>query len=392
MDRRRFDLKRFFLLDDRPGRNLPMEGLRAYAALIVFVGHLVSPYLAVVQQVDFEQYADWPLPALAAQVPWSTWGMLFLQCNHHGVDLFFLLSGFLIYRIRARTPNRFSYPRFLWMRFLRIYPAFLLSLLAYAWFCIWRRHWFAFDGWEFVQNLLFLNGCPSLSVRSYNMVSWSLFYEFFFYLVFPGMFLAIGQVRDGTPPRQFVGAAGLLTAVLFLQAWLPRFSCFYFGILLGMCSEEGLTRIARALPTWLVAACYVAVVAPFRMGVMNPVYFWPLFGLASTLLFIKSCYGEGLLRRLFGSGPLRFLGNISYSFYLIHPLSYWVASRWIDPLVRHRSEVVALPLFFGGHLLVAVAGSVVLFAVAERWYFGYAHRFRPARALPEGGELRRQAA
>jgi len=102
---------------DRPGRVIQMEGMRGYAVLLVFLVHhhnLFSSYL----------------PASSALYSMSRFGN---AIGHSGVDLFFVLSGFLIYGIllRKRTP----YLSFCGRRLRRIYPTFLFVFGAYVLLC-----------------------------------------------------------------------------------------------------------------------------------------------------------------------------------------------------------------------------------------------------------------
>lgn len=387
-------LRSFFLLDTRQARNQAMEGLRAYAVLLVFLVHCVGNYLGTVQRVDADRYAGQSFAALHGQLPLRTLVLLALQKSHHGVDLFFMLSGFLIYRIWTKGEGRSSYGGFIGRRFLRIYPAFLLSLAACCWVYVGRLHWFPLDGKALAQNFLFLNGCPGFDVRPYNNVTWSLFYEFFFYLIFPLLFLLLKWVRNGDPGRRFLGGVLLLGGVLVLHAWLPRFQAFYFGILMGMCDDASLTRLARAVPTWLVLLVYAAAVVPYKVGAVGISYFLPLFGGGAALLVVKACFGDGLLNRVFCLAPLRLLGNLSYSFYLTHALAIALMTVWLLPALAKWPGAAILPLYVGACLAASVCLSVVLFAVAERWYFWLVHAGRaktpqaplanPSDPLPAG--------
>ena len=100
-------------LFDSPGWNdriVPMEGMRGFAALLVFFVHF---------NALFHTYL-WPgfLVARLANIAGSF--------GHTGVDLFFLLSGFLIYGIVLKKHP--SYGDFLWRRIRRLYPVFVLVL------------------------------------------------------------------------------------------------------------------------------------------------------------------------------------------------------------------------------------------------------------------------
>jgi len=90
-----------------------MEGLRGLAVSLVFLVHYES------------LFGGW----LGTAGPNATVGQFLQTVGHTGVDLFFVLSGYLIYG--AVLKNREGYPRFMERRVRRIYPTFLVMLVVY---------------------------------------------------------------------------------------------------------------------------------------------------------------------------------------------------------------------------------------------------------------------
>jgi peptidoglycan/LPS O-acetylase OafA/YrhL len=175
---------------------------------------------------------------------------------------------------------------------------------------------------------------------------------------------------DEKPPTALgLRLAAILTLILFIHALLPRFSMFHFGVLIGLSDDNTLRRLADGLSTTLVLAVYAAVTAAYVALPLDFTWFVPFYGLASSLLFIKTCFGRGVLNRIFSQTVLRWLGNLSYSFYLIHPLAVGVVCVYAANYFRGMSPVISVLLYCGSAFAVAVAFSVVLFAVSERWYF-----------------------
>ena len=101
-----------------------MEGLRAYAVFVVFLVHFFGAYARAAHGVDLGAVGIAELQSPILRV--YHW----LHRSHYGVDLFFFLSGFLIFRIVARED--FRYARFVGHRLARIYPAFLVSTIVIA--------------------------------------------------------------------------------------------------------------------------------------------------------------------------------------------------------------------------------------------------------------------
>ena len=105
---------RRFELGDSAGRIIPMEGMRGFAALLVFFVHfraLFNPYFQ--SGSFFQQFTDH-----ASRI------------GHTGVDVFFVISGFLIYGIVLR--GRSTFGEYFTNRVRRLYPAFLISLTVYV--------------------------------------------------------------------------------------------------------------------------------------------------------------------------------------------------------------------------------------------------------------------
>jgi peptidoglycan/LPS O-acetylase OafA/YrhL len=245
---------------------------------------------------------------------------------------------------------------------LRIYPAFLVALALNVGLNVFWFRWAQFDPKTLALNLLFINGCPWVTVPPYNYVTWSLFYEFAFYIVAPWAFLAFRRDRP---------IAGVLPVALgLLMAFaMPRSGMFAFGAWLGAQSDVDLEQAGRALPDWLVALVYAAVAASYHLFQLPFLFITPLYGVAASWLFLKACYGRGWLHALFRLTPLRWLGNVSYSFYLIHSAMLSLVHIWLLPRVGGWRWGASLSAYLVASFLVSALAAAVLFLAAERWYF-----------------------
>ena len=145
--------------------------LRGIAAMAVFWGH----------------YSD----VFARDV--GGWN-LFVPHTHLGVDLFFMLSGFVLYHVYAsQFLTGVTGPRwgaFMRQRLLRIYPLHLVTLLAVL---VLMRFELPGDGlWILGLNLTLTHAWGLTDQFIFNAPSWSISAEFAAYLVFPFMVLATG--------------------------------------------------------------------------------------------------------------------------------------------------------------------------------------------------------
>jgi exopolysaccharide production protein ExoZ len=287
----------------RDNRLLPMEGLRGLAVALVFAVHYcgqVEPYLAG------------PMLALATALH---------QFGNLGVDLFFMLSGYLIYGtlIARRQP----FAGFIRRRIQRLYPAFLVVLVLYLGLSLLlpAESKLPQGGWQaagyILANLLLLPGI--LDIQPIITVAWSLSYEMAFYLAVPLLVEGLGW--RGREPR--VRILAVLAAVVAAQAFglpHPRMGMFACGMILAdlLPLLRGRLRGAAWLDPLALAAMagYGAILLLGGPGVAG---FAALF-VACLLLGLAAFGHDGMLARGLSWRPLRWLGNMSYSYYLLHGL------------------------------------------------------------------------
>ena len=345
-------------------RYAPMEGLRAYAAILVFIVHYTAEYAGRIRRLD--------LDALSFEKIDRGWDLFMWYCfrSHYGVEIFFLLSGFLIFRMAAR--QRFYFTRFIRNRFARIYPAFLLSLLLVIAYRM-STHKFVFDPVQFAGNLAFLNGFPELNVIPYNTPTWSLAFEFLFYLLFPLSLLAVIGRTNATPPKIAAMTALIWIVLLFPNPYYARFLMFFGGAYMAAHSDDALRKHAGRLSDWMAVSAYVVAGALFSLDLDLRV-FVPVFLIATYLVVLRIMFGDGWLRRFFSTTPLRMLGNLSYSFYLVHILVIevliWRVGYLFNWLLRipHAGGWLYIAASFIVTFAASTAIAIGLFLLAERPY------------------------
>ena len=353
-------LARIYEIPGGSGRFRAMEGLRAYAALLILLVHYFDAYIRDVFGTDpnvlrLSHIAD---PALLASY--------YFFASHYGVDIFFFLSGFLVCRMVTRTD--FQLGHFLAHRMLRIYPAALIALLMWAYIRIAVQSWYPFDLSQFLGNLLFLNALPSLDIKPYAIVTWSLFYELLFYLTFPLILLLSIAGQRLTPIRVLLFAAAYMWGLQSLEGMFVRFWMFFGGAFMATLSADQLNALARRSPAWLVMLAFAASTLVFAECFRYD-YFIPLFVVTTFFFAVKVLYGDGWLNRFFSLTPLRYLGNVSYSFYLMHLLAIDLVMYRYREAFAHLNGIAFLLVTFVLCLLLSVVFATILFLVAERPYF-----------------------
>ncbi len=311
------------------GLNLQVHGLRGLAALLVFVFHIYG--MATVA-------GFWPAAAV------ESWG--FMYFGRHAVELFFIISGYLI----AGSVQRHGDARlFLIDRCIRIYPVFLaIHLIVFALGPPLHYKWMsgiAPAAWAraFVENALFLPGLFDLPLAQLN--AWSLSYEAGFYLLCAAVWAVGRRLGRGA------GWAVLVAATVPLLCLYPKAAYFLVGAAIQFLKPRlGLGTPAwlrLTSPLWLAAMLTVATVnetAPLNMylGCLPGfLFFWCILD--------GGCAVSAVLRWR----VLQYLGTISYSFYLwsalvTFPLKRAIALYQPDPSGSWGAVVLfaalALPL------------------------------------------------
>ncbi len=312
---------------------------------------------------------------------------LFRERLWTGVDLFFVLSGFLITGILYDTRHdSHFFKRFFARRSVRIFPVFYLVaavLLAltpvfrYQWhwqhlaFLLYMGNWFA-NGHFWLYDIQSLN---HPAARASIGHFWSLCVEEQFYLLWPPL---VWLVRDRVKLLWLSG--GICVATLALRyawcltqptpgLWVIRTLPFRMDTLLlgGMLAL--LLRGPRAdavqracLPLFLASLAVAAVIFSLPSQDGDGTLMLTL-GLSSTALASTGLIGMTLVPgsrtfRFFYAKPLRVLGKYSYGFYIFHMIYGWA---WIQLLVKVTAwthsllfgGLVALPLNFLTNFVLA---------------------------------------
>lgn len=306
------------------------------------------------------------------------------------VDLFFLISGFVISSVyTGRVSDGRAYGRYMGRRVARLLPLHWATFAVFAAFGILNatghlpsNHPELYDARCALPNLLFLHSFGLCRSLTFNYVSWSISAEMGMYLVFP--LLALVAVRRGVALLVIVAVAMLLTATSSGAgpSWLTW--SFDLGVL-------------RALPSFLlgmVAFRYREILAHLRWAA------WWL--LAASLLFVAGCllqwprlallpvvYAVGVLGVAASERPSsRFarqvapLGQLTYSLYMLHPLVQSVLLTGIGAgLLKLRG--VPMNLFVVGTMAlmlpIAWLSLVVFERPARHWLTRLPGMRRPVR-------------
>ena len=382
-----------------------LDGLRAMAIVFVLLRHSVRPF-----------WSDLSTPYIP--IGGLDLGAIFIN-GWVGVDLFFVLSGFLISSHLIRS---FEKRRTLWSvlynyaprRFFRIAPVYYLVLTlavfgAFPYFPYPESY--EGIGWRYAYHLVFMQDYWPSDIIA---VFWSLAIEIKFYLLAPFLIWGVLKLSDDRARIAVIGllicsqplARGLFAPevsgyeeyFLFIRT---RFDWCLDGLLMGMLSaflvHSAAARTILLKPVVSGALFFFGVLLILGLSLPGPLVdldvsrfdiVWLAFlisaGFAAMLLgLLGECPGHGL----FEKRGFSFIALISYSLYLVHlPLLYLaevMAERVVDfaDMSERMGYVVYLPFF----VVLCVFVSTLLYVFVERPFIVWSKK-KYSRKAEEGEE------
>jgi peptidoglycan/LPS O-acetylase OafA/YrhL len=393
------------LLVPGPGRLAPLDGLRALSMLWVVLFHAgwyIVPYV--------------PLPVYFELV--TSRAMLPVWRGDFGVDVFFVLSGFLIAGMLVDEQDRNGKLRialFSARRITRLWPALAVAVLADVLLVDDRPNMV----WA---NLLYVSNFLSIYHAAMGW-TWSLSIEEQFYLLSPWLVVALApaspQLRAAVPlfvavALTFVGAEVVLrddfhapdaeiVLTRGIDAWARSYDLLYVKpwmragpLLAGIAAAyvyrlpgamEAIARQHAPAALGFVAALVVAALAthwplvegaPRGVEVAYLATFRTAFGVAVAyvLLFSLSQHPLGVaVGRLLSARVLFPLAQISYCAYLLNPIATIRMDRLLAPFVQ-SSGLPAFPVLLVADAAVTFVAAVVLHLFVERPFMALRPRGR----------------
>lgn len=332
-----------------------LDGLRGFAILLVVLYHNFS------------------------FLPYLNYGWL-------GVDLFFVLSGFLITQILCTTVNSGNYFRnFYVRRVLRIFPLYYLFLILFLILLplipsfpldmsYYQKNQFWF--WTYLQNwtLIFNYDGKATALNHF----WSLAVEEQFYVIWPFVIITIKNVRK----LLLICIVTLLMIIMArLAIWhnrdlFPSYNWLFLftrvdGILIG----SMLSIVYQKNPQ--LVRKYTTILVLSLAGLNFFIYFipkqqsfpvWPIAGYTTfsaifAILVYESVLKENhLISFIFNNSLLRFLGKYSYGFYIFHWPIFLIVKPYTDLWAKRIFELQGNWYLLPSSILATLAGLTIAFA------------------------------
>jgi peptidoglycan/LPS O-acetylase OafA/YrhL len=337
-----------------------LTGIRFFAALWVVVYHVVRHYSGDLAAAHPRAYD------VVAPVAWS---------GVRGVDLFFMLSGFVLalnyLEPLGSRPRLREVLRFLGLRLARIWPLYLLvAVFVGGGLRLLRADLWGSAGtgtltWtNFFRQALMVQQWfpPERGPYSWVGPAWSLSAEWLAYLLFPLFAVVAWRLRTRLRPWQLFVLAGVVLLPLVFGitsrhamiawVWLPRILCqFACGMLLCAAVTQlrpgargrrfagaGAVLVVMVGLAWLYATSAAGV---GWLALYSLVLFAPLIALLAL--------GTGPLTTFLASPPLVLGGGLSYALYLVHSPAlhllrdYCTEAVGLDRLHTCYVEIASIP-------------------------------------------------
>lgn len=343
--------------------NAAAHGLRGVASLMVFCAHILGGTAEHIYPDNLEY-------TTLIYRPW--------QFGRWGVELFFVISGFVI----LPSVMRYAPKQFALRRFFRIYPLFFVfSLLFISLNLVTNAQPEMNDPLNIMACLVFMNLVTGTDQLTPN--AWSLTFEIIFYTLTAFVVYFLGRRNN-----EAWAAAAIIMALVFVVLF-PITIFFLFGIGIRLLFDRGV------VPNGLTAhfaeivfgiGCLVFASADWfhytRNDLDNPLVYAIMVSTAGY--FFLAVSPHSLTSWILSGRAITYLGTVSYSLYLVHPYTYLS----IRIIFKHFALFdfgwrISMPLFF----LVTVPVTLIVTHWAHhalerfpyQWFFHQRiYRVRPA--------------
>jgi peptidoglycan/LPS O-acetylase OafA/YrhL len=346
--------------------------LRGFAAILVAVFH-------------FEM-------AIGRFVPAAT--TMFFEKSYLMVDLFFVLSGFIMLHVYGSafdgSIRQGPLRHFLVARFARTYPLYLFTLLLLVAIVRYLTNWgnppiMLEQPRDILPNVFLLQSFGVCRIYNWNIPSWSISAEWGAYLIFPFLALWISRQRKAASILLTIGVAAAWCSIMFLlprknplnpaipvphnlnttfdYGWLRGIAGFTAGMMVYQVYRwSRVTRVAGGDAASLVILVLVAAGLHFAL---NDALVVVLF----AALVLNFSLNNGALHRICNHKVLQYLGDISYSIYLMQiflqePFSHGVRLPGVTGNARGKFNIDFWPGL--GYCLIYL---ILLIGIASVTYY-----------------------
>ena len=277
----------------------------------------------------------------------------FINNGYLMVELFFVLSGFVIFNAYAeKIATKKDLFRFQLLRFGRLYPVHLLFLFVFLGIEITKYIAstrlginspnsipFQTNNFSaFVKNIFLISSVLPTQPHTYNSPAWSISVEFYTYLVFA---VSILFIKKSTTffftALSFISLLMLTTENTFgFESILSCFAGFFIGCITAKFTKD----IKKNIPSFYSVIVFF-VIASFLQFKTTKEFDHLIYFLTAALIVSLVLSKNGALKTILRLNFLTWLGTISYSVYMSHAAIEWIANQVIRVLLK-KPEIIGI--------------------------------------------------
>lgn len=297
-----------------------------------------------------------------------------IASGNYGVDLFFILSGFVLAHVYGPQvqEKRYSHGAFIWARLARVYPLHILTFFAMVILWLAGRaigatfEASAFNVAHIPFHLTMTQAWGFTNSESWNFPSWSISAEWFAYLTFPISFYLISRFKSAP----LAGVLAIFAAYYIMFAifaannlslnhmtWQGAEAriliAFMGGAMLWQLGQN--IRLSANVARYGVylSALWIAVASIFTA---SAVFIWPaLMG----LVFFLAETSKHPEHTLIGNKTWVYLGEISFAMYMVHLPIDIAFFQLIEKIIGTPSGILAAVLVAVSIILVTIGAAIV---------------------------------
>jgi len=257
----------------------------------------------------------------------------FIIFGASGVQIFFILSGFIIFRQASTRSDQFRFQDFMFERYTRLWPGiFLVGISAIPLLELKRWAFCILPSITLLHPLLFNKALDAMGFFWFSDVMWTLFSEIRFYVLFAIVFSLLRNCSFHTKAKVLIifFMVGKFLAHLPLgesihniaeMITLSRDSTYFgLGLALAIISEEETRRIVIRFKLVIVISFAVII----EMFTVNPVFEFYYFVIPLTVLAVNVKVSNKLLKRF-----AKYVGTPSYISYLLHLNTFYLTEIYV---------------------------------------------------------------
>jgi peptidoglycan/LPS O-acetylase OafA/YrhL len=304
-----------------------------------------------------------------------------------GVDLFFILSGFVIAYVHQKdfyNLNVGSIYNFLKLRLARIYPAHLVATLIllpivigagiFSFVNLPENIYTNYDLKRLFFSLTLTNGWGFSNSNGWNFPSWSVASEWFAYLLFPLIAWVLNKIKS---IKKFITIIIIIILSMHLIAitmndasqYMPKAQWMLLRVtsefIVGCCLFNICNNVPKKLCSDKVSFSIVGLI--FLLCVLRlPAFFDGLFIILFSFLILNLSQSKGIISRLLSSKIMLYLGHISYSIYLTHFTVLIVFNQIMKRIhFIEQPSIGYLLVFYMGYITLSIIAGHMLFSLVE---------------------------